>query len=978
MKPVRVLLIAGGVLLVVALVAVAAALNSGVQTWGARKALAGQPGLKATLGAVSAGLQRVKVTDLRVESGGAILTLPSLEAELPVVTAAVSKRAEVRSLRARGWTLDLTHAAGAGVTPANPEVAAAAAAPLFQGAIARIELPVGVTIADVDLAGEVLMPGLPGHPPARIKVTLRGGGLGVGRDGKFGFDLTGATEDGGALTLHGDIVAAMDTPQTFGRFSVATTAAVSGPRFPQGVKLDAQLAAARTAGGETYQLTLAGNGKNLADIQANFTTAGAKLAGRWKLDLRDTDLAPFALGRELPAFTAAGEGSFETDASFAEVHAAGRLQVSADRLQVIRPELGAMGAVTVAADFDLLQHGDSVRVERLNASLAGAKPVLNAHALQAFEFNVRTGALSLADPAQDLLWLSLQGVPLAWVRPFTGDLAVTGGDLRGEVAASAQGGGLALHSKSPLAVSQLGIARAGTPLLRGVDLTAGFAADYAPQGWQVSVTDFATQAGGAPLLSLELKAGRLAGKDQPVKATGKWSLNLPTALAQPVCAAPLQLASGTAAGDFTASITPEAQQIQAKVTLTNLVAATKEALPAVSAELRADVDRAGKVTFNLPLLFERAGRKSDLLVAGTVAASPAGLALDARVASDLLVLDDVKLLGAPAAAGTPAAPVGPVAGPDPLPFWQGLSGQVSLTLKQVVYTDQFKISNVTGTLRVGEGAVKLEGLQAAFGTDSDLKLDAGVTFTPKTPAPYALAADLSVLNFDAAPAFRAVAPAKLPTIEGRINVTSHIAGGGRNLGDLADRAHGDFELTSKAGLFRVLNSDISDKVQKTQSTVAAIGSFLGSMTGKKESDNPVNKGQKLVEITKALSEIPFDQLSVTATRDPSLNLVLKDFTLISPEVRIGGTGQVSYVAGTPLLEQPLKLELTLATRGKLGDKMKGAGLLDTKTDNLGYSPFIIPFRIGGTLAATDTSDLSKAFLNSLLEKPGLLDSLFGK
>lgn len=978
MKPVRVLLIAGGVLLVVTLAAIAAAFNSGVQTWGARKALAAQPGLKATLGAVSAGLQRVTVTDLRVESGGAVLTLPALEAELPVVTAAVSRRAEVRSLRARGWTLDLTQADGTGAPSADPQAAAVAAAPLFQGAIARIELPVGVTIDDVDLAGEVIMPGLPGHPAAHIKVTLRGGGLGVGRDGKFAFDLTGATEDGGALTLHGDIVTAMDTPRTFGRFGVTTAAAVSGPHFPQGVKLEAQLAASRTAGGESYRLTLSGQGKNLADIQSDFTSVGAKIAGHWKIDLRDTDLAPFALGRQLPAFTAAGEGSYETDASFAEVHAAGRLQVSADRLQVIRPELGAMGAVTVAADFDLLQHGDSIRVERLNATLSGAKPVLNAHALQSFEFNVRTGALSLADPAQDLLWLSLQGVPLAWIRPYTGELAVTGGDLRGEFAARAQGGGLTLRSKSPLAVSQLGIARAGTDLLRGVDVSGGIAADYAPQGWQVGVTDFSARTGGTALLSLELKAGRLAGDHQPVKATGRWSLNLPAALAQPVCGNAFQLASGNAAGDFTASVTPEAQQLQAKVALTNLVAATKEALPAISSELRADVDRAGKVTFSLPLLFERTGRKSDLLIAGTVAGSPAGLALDARLASDLVYLDDVKLLGAPAAAAAPASPAPPASVTDPLPFWHGLSGQVSLALKQVVYTDQFQISNVTGTLRVGEGAVKLEGLQAGFGADSALKLDAGVTFTPKTPAPYALAADLSVLNFDAAPAFRAVAPAKLPTIEGRINVTSRIAGGGRNLGDLADRAHGDFELSSKAGLFRVLNADISDKVQKTQSTVAAIGSFLGSMTGKKESDNPVNKGQKLVEITKALSEIPFDQLSVTATRDPSLNLVLKDFTLISPEVRLGGTGQVSYVAGTPLLEQPLKLELTLATRGKLGDKMKGAGLLDAKADNLGYSPFIFPFRIGGTLAATDTSDLSKAFLNSLLEKPGLLDSLFGK
>src|SRR5690606_30172719 len=59
-----------------------------VQTWAARRVLAGQPDLVGTVGRVAIGWNSVRVTDLTLERGGQKLTLPSLEAELPVLAAA--------------------------------------------------------------------------------------------------------------------------------------------------------------------------------------------------------------------------------------------------------------------------------------------------------------------------------------------------------------------------------------------------------------------------------------------------------------------------------------------------------------------------------------------------------------------------------------------------------------------------------------------------------------------------------------------------------------------------------------------------------------------------------------------------------------------------------------------------------------------------------------------------------------------------
>ncbi|MDB6127737.1 MAG: hypothetical protein JWM35_1633, partial [Verrucomicrobia bacterium] len=350
-----------------------------------------------------------------------------------------------------------------------------------------------------------------------------------------------------------------------------------------------------------------------------------------------------------------------------------------------------------------------------------------------------------------------------------------------------------------------------------------------------------------------------------------------------------------------------------------------------------------------------------------------GLSIDARITSDFLAIEDAQILAAPfAVAGAPGGKASADATPAP-PFWSGLNGQVSLALKKVVYTNQFQVTDLTGTLRIDAGSFKLANGRGGFDAQSDVKLDGGVTYQAKTAEPYALAADFALNNFDTGPAFRAIDATKPPTVEARINLTSKLMGTGVSLADLAEKTRGDLLITSKGGIFRGLSADLTDRIQKTQSRVTAIAGFLGVVT-----DDFVNKTKILSDIAKSLSEIPFDQLSVTASRDASLNFQLKDFSLISPEVRIVGEGEVRHTEGIPVLGQPMQLQLNLGARGKLGDLIKRAGLLDVRQDNLGYAAFAVPLKIGGTLANPDTNEIRSALLNSALERSGLLDSLLGK
>jgi hypothetical protein len=1013
MKPARAFLLGIGVSAALVLVVGGLAFNSSVQTWMARRALAARPGLHATLGSVAAGVSRVRLREVRIESRGAVLTLPALETELPLFSAAFRGRVLVARLVAKGWILDLTQAphlaaalaalpAGGAATGSAPAPArgfsflpsaraagpaAPAAPPLFQGLFRELQLPFDLTLDGVELEGDVILPPLAGRTgPHRVHVAIRGGGLGAGRgDGRFAITLTAAKNDGGILTVQTALAAAMDTPRTFTRLSARSEADVTGGKFPQGITLAVRGTADRTAAGEDYQLTLTGKRAQLLAVQANFSAADAGIDGTWKLDLHDADLSPFAFGRPLPAFMAKGGGQFETDAAFAQVHATGRLDASVDRLAALRSELSAVGAVELATDFDVLQHAGSPRVAHLTATVTGAAPVLHLRALQDFEFNLSTGALRVADPTKDLLDVSVAGLPLAWAQPFLDDFAVSGGAVRGEFAASARDGGLALRARRPLTVAHLSVSHAGQPLLRDVDVSLNASADYTPQGWQAQIASFTVRSDDATLLALDAKAGRLNGNGEPLKAAGHWSANLPGWLTQPVAAGRAELAGGILQGEFTAGL-GKTQALQTTLAFTNLIASDQERLPAIALDLRADVAADGKITFSAPLTVTRAGRTSDLTIGGTLARAGAGRTLDARMTSNLLVARDIQLLALPlAAAASPAAASNAPDTASVVPFWKGISGRVALALEKVVYADQFQVTGIGGELRVEAGAITFNGVRASVGPGSGLTLAGGLAFDAREPRPYSLAVDIGVTAFDPAPAFRAIDPASLPTIEGRFDLAGHVTGAGDDLEELARRARGQFQLTSKAGLFRGLPADVAESLKQPPSMLSGAVDSVGSMLGvKKDRMDDANRyidkqGKIVVEIADRLKTIAYDQISVSVDRDADHNLNLSEFTLISPEIRLEGTGRVVYQPGISLLDRPLDLRLQLSARGQMAELMGKVGLLGTRQDSLGYTNMSAPLWIGGSMASVDTSAVKKtlvaaaAFKNagSLLEMIGL-------
>lgn len=991
-RPLRFFLIGLATLAGLLLVATLLAFTPAVQTWAARRVLSGEPGYQVTLGRLAAGLHQVRVEGVRFQSGGTVLHLPAATADLAVIDAVGRDRLAIRSLVARGWTLDLTAANGAvspaATAPATPEAAAAAVALVFRGIFTDLRLPADLVVDGVDLAGEVILPGPPGQPATRAQVTVQGGGLAGGREGAFTFAarfaLAGADSPVRSLEVNGRLEATMDTPRTFTRLGARFDARAAGSALSSDVQLTAEVIAARVPGGENYTLNVQSLGKRLVDLQANYPAESARFGGVWKLDVRDTDLAPFALGRPLPAFEAVGAGMFESDTAFDVVHAAGRLQSSASRLGIFRPELDAIGVVGLFSEFDLTLHQGAVRVDRLLLNVSRPEAVLAVQSQQAFEFKPRTGELKVADPAADLVVIHLQDLPVRWLAPFAQPYVLTGGAIRGELTAGAAGGGLVVRTRTPLRLDGLALADSQRPLLAHLDVEAEASAAYSPLGWQVDLTALRFGRGATPWLTLAAKAGRRAGADQPIKATGRWSALLPALLQQPILEGTANLTGGRGQGDFTVSL-GTSQALQANLRFDELAVSTGESLPTISADLRADTAADGRTEFNLPLVISQPARsrQSDLTVAGSLQAQGDSHQIEARVTSREVFLEDVQVLAAITAATSEAASTPADGGTEPRPFWAGFGGRIELALQRLHFLDQFEVSNVTGTVRLEPGSLKVPEIQLGLGQEGTAKVTGGLAFDPASHQPYVLDGDLNVRDFNPRTLFASLGSDQAATVDGRFDLNSHMTGRAATLPEVLGAAQGAVQLTSKAGVFHGLPVNVASKAESTSriaAGVAAVGSLLGSVTGKKEYADIANRAQAVSEVSRLLAAIPYDQLSVKVTRDDARTARLEEFTLISPELRLSGDGRAAVEPGASILDGALAMEFKLRARGRAAHLLKYLGTLEGEPDVLGYTGCNLPLRIGGTLRAPDTSEINRTLTALAVEKSGagdLLNKLLG-
>jgi hypothetical protein len=976
-KPILVFLAVIAGLLVLAL---CAAFTAPVQTWIARRAVLSLAGPRASIEGASAGLGHVSLRGVRVETEGGVLTAPLVEVDIPVVPALLGKGFRVGALAARGWTIDVTHSRRPG--PNERDDAYPWLADAFGGALAAFNVRADVSIDRANLEGVVILPAEGGQSAGKADVEITGGGLGDGREGRFLCGAKAAVDDPrspvSSIAVSAVLTATLDALGRFTRTELKADATAVGRDFPAGIGLSGAASASRNGGKESYSVSLVRGSERIVAFEAEGPDSSLRMEGTWHLDLRDTDLAPFTLGRRLPAFYAAGAGTYEFDPASGDVHAAGKLRATADRLEVVAPGLGPMGRVDLVADFDVARLGASLRVAHLDTSLSGASPVASVTALQSFEFNTSTGELKVARPADDLVGISIKGIPLAWLKGALPRLGLDGSDAKGELVMRAEDGRLVLRTKAPLTASALAVSTSGRLLASGLELSAFVLGDYGTEGWQFQLAPFAVRIDGIKMLSLEARLGRLTGTGRAVKAAGSWSASVPMLLALPVASALPRLSGGDASGSFEASL-DATSEVSVKVALQGLASGSVDgaALPSVASDIRADFEAGGKTTFNIPIHLDYGARVADLVLAGTVASGPKGRFLDGTLSGTRFLSGDLAAVGALCAGDT--APETPAAGGGggsraPRPFWPAIRSRLVVRLEDVVFP-RAELRDLRGTFDLEPDEVSVTNGSARVGDSSASHLDGRLSFSKDAERPYSLKATLSFDNVDSAPIFRAINPDRAPEVEGRFDVVSHLTGSGAGLSDLLEGAQGDLRLSSKDGRFRALRTDIVDSIKQAPSKLVDALDTVTSLFGKKSE----NMGTALVNSAKELSDIHYDQMGIGAERGADMNIRITEISLIAPEERLTGKGVITYVDGTPIRDQPLSVTLEMGARGQLGKFLDVVGMLKDGQDELGYTSLYQPIHLGGTLHNVDQSQWREMLVQAPLRKGGgLFDKLLGK
>jgi hypothetical protein len=989
----RILFVSAAALAGLLALAVGAAFVPQIQTRVARRALASVAPPGASLEGVSAGLNRISLRGLRLEMNGAVLTVPTADADLGVLPAVMGKGYLIKNLVAKGWTLDLTRSR-APAAPSRLVPGPAQASPWAVRAVGAVleafNVPAGLSLDGVNLEGVVILPNQGGSPAGKATVILNGGGLAAGQEGRFTCDLAATLDDPAApvafVGVRATLAATMDLSGTFTKAVIKADATASGRQFPNGIGLSGAASAAQGSGKTTYSIALVRGDDAIASVAADSPDGSHRMAGTWNLDLKDTDLAPFALGHSLPVFSVAGKGSYDLDPRSGDVRAEGSIRASADHLGVVSGSLDALGPVDFSADFDIARAGNSLRVDRLETTLAGGSPVGSVQALQSFEFNPVSGELKVAHPSGDLVGISIKGIPLAWLGPALPGVKLAGTDARGEFVMRAENGRLALRTKAPLVATAVSLSAGGRAIGSGLEVSSFLLADYSPQGWQVQVAPFSVRSEGIRMLSLEARLGRLAGPGQAIKAAGSWSASLPVLLSQPSGARLPRLSGGDASGSFQASLgVTRALSVKLAIKELALASVTPVALPAITSDMGMDFDSDGRITFNVPLRLDFGTRVSNLVYSGTLSAQGGQMRIDAALSAERLTRDDFGVIAAlSGAGGFMAAPApAPVAVPPSeappgavisVPFWSGIPSRLSFVFGQVAL-GKFDLRNVRGTLVLEPQVLRIESGMAATGESSAMRFDGDLAFAAGAPAPYSLKATVSANNVDSAPLFSALDSSKPPAVEGLFDIEAHVSSSGAGLRDLVDRLQGDCKLASKDGRFRALRTDAIESVKQAPSALIDALDTVSSLFGKKTD----KIGDAFVEAAGGLSEIHYDQMNISAERGTDLDIRFTEISLLAPEVRISGAGRIAFAEGVPVEWQPLSVDLDMGVRGKLGAVLGIIGMLNDGRDELGYTQLYQPIHLGGTLSNIDHSQWKEMLIQAPLRKGGgLIDKLLGK
>lgn len=951
MKTLKIALLAFAGLFVLLLLAVAVLLLPGVQKSLVARFVATEPGESLEMDFFRVGLNRTEARGIDFRQPDASYQVAEFSADLSLFDLLFRRQLRMGDVVATGVVIDLSH-----LEPdEDPEP--------FEGILRQMDLPMPLYMNTINVDGVVLLPAI-GEEAVRSHFVLSGGGFAPGREGEIHLqgDLRapGTMEMLADLGIEGSLTVRQGSGGRIERARLLAQLSASGVELERPERIQADVVLLATDDGEAYQAHFERIAMNeetddldlstLVTLDATFLYQEGLFQGSWAVDVDRDQLATFVGEMELPAFAASGRGDFAYGLDGEVLAVDGHLDISVDDLGVLAEELRELGGFTLNSRFDLRMDEDFFNLEQLVVALRDQEgnELLEARNFQPVRYNRQTEALEGVEERLELAEVTIRGLPVEWANfflpAFDGpQVLLRGGNLTGQLAVSSDPGGFHFSLVEPLRTDPLTVLLDGEVRLVELSFEVHGAGSFENGQLQGNLEQLRL------VHQEELLAAGMGAFDLAAgQANASLQADLARLLNQPLLADINNLSSGVLDLEMALAFT-NGPEISLNGSIRDLVTlAEQERVPPVVFEASLREVEENVWDIDLPVRIE-GGSSSDVRLAGQVAMGDEVSRFTLNLSGEQLILDQVLAL----ASGFTPPNNNAVLVPgerDEEPFWAGFEGALTVELARLRLQPEYGLEDVEGELLV-EAREIVSALRAVF-TESPVELDARIRYLTEEDRPYVLEGTLEAPRIAVGEIFRQLQPDRPPTLEGMFVINMELQSVGRNLPDLIDRFRGQIQLQSPGGVIRLLHAD---------NPLAGLGGLAGALFGTLGPD-----AAAITDIARRLSNMPYDELTIRAERDEGLNYVLRDFSVLSPEMHLRGTGEIQHRENVDLLRQPMTIQLRLGARGSLERLLANVRVLEEEPDDLGYRPMRRDFSITGTPAIPDASMFYRMIVETVL------------
>lgn len=633
------------------------------------------------------------------------------------------------------------------------------------------------------------------------------------------------------------------------------------------------------------------------------------------------------------------------------------------------------GALSVVSTMDGRLEGDILQLAKATTAVTrdGGALLASFETQQPLRVDLKQTTITPTNPQATTARIRLGEVPLAWAEGY-----VKGGKFAGSFNGAVLDISLrsvddvSLASAEPFVLRGVTATLDGKPQITGLDITAHLSANKKGDALTYDLRSLEVKQGATLLTGLSITGTANLGAKLAAAAKGKLEADVPALTKQPALASFATLSSGKVAVDFDGTYA-DAGPISAKaaVAIKNLVAkADNRALGDLDLKVDAVYNADGSGKLVAPLTLTSASRKSDIAINAAFGNSADGKTkiLTGKVSSDNLIIDDFMPLAGAAPASQPAKPAPTTPAPRPTtpspeppvaskpgtppaptgPFWKGYNGKLELDFKRILYGKDYPITELKGLATVTDSKLSLDGISGKLKGDP-FKIVGGVSYAASQPKPYVLGLTANLHELDIGGILLSVNPNEKPGVETRASLAVSLNGTGATVADLRN-TYGTFSVTGTQGVLRMLAQ--KGKVATATNVLSTGLAILGAAKG---SSTTVAIG----EFISIFNELPFDSVKFNLERGADLKFRLTTMEVLSPTIHLKGSGALETTDPEKIANAPWNVVFQMGTKGSLQHLMGRAGLLGQAIDEKGYNVMSRQFKLGGTPAKTDSSDLWK-------------------